>query len=210
MLGISSVASHWFRHRKLSSRRRQRLPPSGVYLEAKCRSSSVRFWHVSLMSAILCRRLRNPGRTSGYWESGAWYGVILCKKKQQSMRRASGFNHLYKFLSVKEQNPLAETEFTQTITPSLYPQHNLTADNIPLPDITSQTKKGKCVAGWRDVGKRVWQDAIADVKWMSNMASLKWTWGADLDPTELRNLCQLADAGNQLPHSGYDTSLMMG
>ena len=136
--------------------------------------------------------------------------LSFAENKQQSMRRASGFNQLYEFLSVKEQDPLAETEFTQSITPSVYPHPQLTTDNLPLPDIASRTKKGKRVAGRREVAESVRQDAIADVKRMSNMAPLKWTWGADMDPKELHNLRRSADDGNQLPHSGYDTSLMGG
>ena len=135
--------------------------------------------------------------------------LSFAENKQECMRRASGFNQLYEFLSVKEQDPVAETEFTQSITPSLYPQPHLHTENIPLPDIASRNK-GKRVAGRRDTAEKVRQDAIAEVKRMSNMAPLKWTWGADLDPTELRNLRRSADGGNQLPHSGYDTSLMGG
>jgi hypothetical protein len=134
----------------------------------------------------------------------------FAENKNQSMRRASGFNQLFEFLSIKEQDPLAETEFSQAVTPSSYPEPQLSTENIALPDLALRSKKGKRVAGRRDLAERTRQEAIAGVKRMSNMASLKWTWGADLDPMELRSLRRAADTGHQLPHSGYDMSLTHG
>lgn len=130
--------------------------------------------------------------------------------KQQSLRRASGFNQLYEYLSVKEQDPAAATEFTQNFTPTSYPLPTLSHNNIRLPLIPSRSNERKRLADRRVTAETVRQEAITEVQRISNMAPLKWTWGADMDLNEIKNLRRSADNCHRLPHSGYDTSLPQG
>ena len=51
---------------------------------------------------------------------------------------------------------------------------------------------------------------MAEVAQLQNLPSLKWMWGAILEPSELRALLRSADIGKELPHSDYDFSLSFG
>ena len=43
--------------------------------------------------------------------------VSFAAQREQIMRRASGFNQLYEYLSIKEVDPAVASEFTQGIVP---------------------------------------------------------------------------------------------
>ncbi|KAF8804325.1 hypothetical protein BYT27DRAFT_7259309, partial [Phlegmacium glaucopus] len=75
------------------------------------------------------------------------------------------------------------------------------------PTPVPRTRKGKKIAGCREIAETVQQGAMAEVERIQNMPALKWTWGVDMDVSELENLKCSADAGHIPPHSRYDTSL---
>ncbi|KAF8799525.1 hypothetical protein BYT27DRAFT_7263827 [Phlegmacium glaucopus] len=116
---------------------------------------------------------------------------------------------LYEYLSVKEQDPAAAAvaEFTQGIGPLQMAAPALPTSQFKHPTPVPRTRKGKKIAGCREIAETVRQGAMAEVERIQNMPALKWTWGVDMDVSELENLKRSADASHIPPHSGYDTSL---
>jgi hypothetical protein len=134
--------------------------------------------------------------------------------KALTMRRASGFNQLYEYLSIKEQDPAvsaAAAAAGQNINNTLPVSAPEIEDDESLPRlVSSKSKKGKKISGRRAVASAVRLGAKAEVERMQNIPSLKWTWGVDMDASDLPALRRSVDTGNQLPHSGYDESLTHG
>jgi len=132
-------------------------------------------------------------------------------KKEQALRRASGFNQLFEYLTIKELDPTAAAAATV---------HDRQLDLIDppelgqaetLPKITSKrSKRGVKAIGRRAVSASMRGGAVEEVAKFHNMPSLKWTWGVDMDNTDLLALRRSVDNAQKLPHSGYDTSLEDG
>jgi hypothetical protein len=144
--------------------------------------------------------------------------TMLSTQKQLSIRRASGLNQLFEYLVIKEQAAveIPPTDDFPVSAPSL-------GQPETLPPIqSSKSKKGKKKARGRDsaadetkAGRRdraafVRQQSIAEVHRLQNLPPLKWTWGVNMDASDLKHLRRAADTGHKLPHSGYDTSLLFG
>jgi hypothetical protein len=137
--------------------------------------------------------------------------------KNQTLRRSSGFNQLFEYLSIKEQRPAGTHEsFDSNLNPVSEPdQYPISAPDInpvdSLPPIaSSKSKRGKKVAGRRAVASAVRQEAFAEVKRLQNIPCLKWTWGANMDESDLPALRRSIDMPKGLPNSGYDRSLSQG
>jgi hypothetical protein len=137
--------------------------------------------------------------------------------KKQAIRRASGFNHLFEFLSIKEQDSAVNQTAGNTAAASV--QDDVRISNIapeaekeaPLPPIPSKkSKKGRRIVTRRAVAAAARDSAIAEVDRIQNLPCLKWTWGVDMDASDIPAFRRSADHGNILPHSGYDTSLSHG
>ena len=139
--------------------------------------------------------------------------VSLSAQKLLVMRRASGFNQLFEYLTIKEVNvdadAVAANDGAVSITQNV-PAPHLSNDPPDLPPLNLRSKKGKKYAGRRDLAETVRQVAVTEVGRLQNMPGLKWTWGIDLSLSELGELHRSADTGHKLPHSGYDTSLPSG
>ena len=134
--------------------------------------------------------------------------------KRLTMRRASGFNMLYEYLSIKEQDPdaaaAAAAADLNLNNPLPVSAPEIDADET-LPKLkSSRSKKGIKVKERRELAAAVRLGAINEVERMQNMPALKWTWGVDMDASDLPALHRSVDTGNQLPHSGYDESLTHG
>ena len=136
--------------------------------------------------------------------------TVFATQKQQALRRASGFNQLFEYLSIKEHDPTAAA--------SVFPNHDV-SHSVTVPDsieneslrkIRPQSKKGGKFAVRRAAGAATRKSAIADLKKVENVPSLKWTWGVDMDHSDLPALHRSIDLAKRLPHSGYDTSLLQG
>jgi hypothetical protein len=143
---------------------------------------------------------------------------MLTIQKEITMRRASGLNQLFEYLVIKEQ--AAVDNPPTAVLPVSAPDIGQ-PEKLP-PIQSSKTNKGKkkasrrniaadeSKAGRRDIAAFVRQQSIAEVHRLQNIPSLKWTWGVDMDASDIQHLRRSADTGNQLPHSGYDTSLHFG
>lgn len=146
-------------------------------------------------------------------------------KKEEALRRASGFNQLYEYLLIKEQNlndaPAAAMTANDALIPPPIFGSRISRDvpiEAPLiepleslpPMASKKSKKGKKVAGRRAVASAVRSEAIAELRKIENVPSLKWTWGAEIDSSDLLALRRSVDMGYRLPHSGYDISLTEG
>jgi hypothetical protein len=136
--------------------------------------------------------------------------VSLSAKKSQVLRRAAGFHQLFEYLNIKEAGAAATDG---NIHPNIYPPSQsqpFTDDTLELPKINTRSTKGKKISTRRRLAADVRLGAIADVERLQNSPSLKWTWGVDMDVSELVNLQQSAEPGRRLPHTGYATSLPEG
>ena len=136
--------------------------------------------------------------------------VSLAAKKELTMRRASGFNQVFEYLVSKELDAAATTTFFDELplpipAPQLH-EEILLAGQQPK----RASRQNKKVAGRRKTAGDVQRGAMAEVARLQNLPSLKWTWGAILEPSELRALVRSADIGEELPHSDYDFSLPFG
>ncbi|KAF8816389.1 hypothetical protein BYT27DRAFT_7248275 [Phlegmacium glaucopus] len=85
--------------------------------------------------------------------------VSFGAKKEVAIRRASRFNQLYKYLSVKEQDlaAAAAAEFTQGIGPRQMAAPDLPTSQFTHPTLIPWTRKGKKIAGCHDIAKTVQQ-----------------------------------------------------
>ena len=144
---------------------------------------------------------------------------VLSVQKEQVMRRASGLNQLFEYLVNKELDVTPAASAAAAAASAAITSLQVTAPILgqkeSLPKIkSSRTAKGKEKAGKkasrREVAAAVRQIAVAEVKRFHNMPSLKWTYGVDMDPSEIRHLRRSIDTGHMLPHSGYDKSLTHG
>ena len=132
--------------------------------------------------------------------------VSFSTQRKEAIRRASGFNQLYEYLLIKEDVGDAPENVGNIPIDSPY-----LSEHEALPGFKSKNaKKRKKITGRRAVAASVRQTAIAEVKRVGNMPSLKWTWGADMDESDLPAFHRSVDMGKKLPHSGYDTSLIDG
>jgi len=101
-----------------------------------------------------------------------------------AVRRAAGFFQLYEAALMKESSKDADT-------------------------LTNQ--KGKKKETTRNRMKQVEDSAAAEVIRLSNLPSLKWTWGSDLTRDDVLNLPSNNPlVGQRIPHSGYNISLPWG
>jgi hypothetical protein len=134
--------------------------------------------------------------------------ISYATERQQTLRRAAGYNQLFEYLTIKEQNPIAST----TTGPENLP--------IPLPSssqsqlrplVTSRKgKKGKKIADRRAASEASRQDAISDLTRIKNIPCLKWTWGASMSASDLPDFRRLMEMGDKQSHSGYNTALPFG
>ena len=54
------------------------------------------------------------------------------------------------------------------------------------------------------------EHAAAEHERLQQHLSLKWTWGVDLEHADIHELCCATDQNYELPHTGYDESLVNG
>jgi hypothetical protein len=136
--------------------------------------------------------------------------VSLAAKQELTMRWASGFNQLYEFLVIKELDAAATTTFFDKVP------HPISAPELheeslsPVAKSKRASRSNKKLAARRKAAEDVQRGAIAEVARLENLPSLKWTWGAVLEPSDLKALVRSADKGMELPHSDYDSSLPFG
>ena len=142
---------------------------------------------------------------------------MLKNQKKLSMRRASGLNQMFEYLVHKEHAafqippvediPVSAPDIGQPETlPPIKSSKVNKGKKASRRDIAADESK----AGRRDIAAFVRQQSITEVHRLQNVPSLKWTWGVDIDSSDIKHLRRSADTGNQLPHSGYDTSLPFG
>jgi hypothetical protein len=134
--------------------------------------------------------------------------------KRLTMRRASGLNMLFEYLSIKEQDPAVSAAAAATDQNQNNPLP-VSAPEIEIDEAlprlkSSKSKQGKKVKERREMSVAVRLRAIDELERLENIPSLKWTWGVDMDASDLPALRRSVDTGNQLPHSGYDDSLTHG
>jgi hypothetical protein len=135
--------------------------------------------------------------------------VSFSTQRNEVIRRASGFNQLYEYLLIKDSVDATDPGVQNVGHIPISSPYLVEKESLPhIP--SKNTKKGKKITGRRAVAADVRRDAIAEVKRLGNMPSLKWTWGADMDEFDLPAFHRSVDTGNKLPHSGYDTSLADG
>ena len=136
--------------------------------------------------------------------------VSLAAKKELTMRRASGFNQVFEYLVTKELDPAATTTFFDELPPPISAPQLHEEIILPAQQPKHASRQNKKVAGWRKIAGDVQREAMAEVARLQNLPSLKWMWGAILEPSELRALVCSADIGEELPHLDYNFSLPFG
>lgn len=146
--------------------------------------------------------------------------VSLSAQKSLVMRRASGFNQLLEYLTIKEIDAdavenadaidNADADAVVVKIPSPTPSPHLSTHHPDLPSLNLRSNKGKKLARRRDLAETVRQVAVGEVQRLQNGPGLKWTWGIDMQVSDLGNLHRSVDTGKNLPHSDYDTSLPHG
>ena len=143
-------------------------------------------------------------------------------ERDVAMRRASGFRQLFEAVLHKEKmgmsifdpgsgpKPNMEPKSTpQTTQPQII---DLTDGSI-VPDRIVPPGTGECTSGNHtsatgtgDPLKSLKRDLKAVMMAMAG-PSKKWTWGVELDLTDLQGMVRGIDRGSELSHSGYDTEL---
>ena len=105
-----------------------------------------------------------------------------------TIQRAAGFFQLYEAALMKETTV-----------------DDVSGQNINLQD------KGKKKERRPNLVKQVQQSAAAEFTWISELPSLKWTWGTDLTADDVQKL-HISDHPPlpRCPHSGYNFSLPWG
>lgn len=156
--------------------------------------------------------------------------VSLSAQKSLVMRRASGFNQLFEYLTIKELDADAvdanavdanavdavdvdavdANAGAVTALTSNSPSPQLSTNPSDLPTLNLRSNKGKKQARRRDLAETVRRVAVAEVNRLQNIPRLKWTWGINMELSELGNLHRSADNGCKIPHSDYDSSLPGG
>lgn len=132
--------------------------------------------------------------------------VSFSTQRKEAIRRASGFNQLFEYLSIKEDVGDVPENVGQIPLDSPY-----LSEKETLPKLTSKSaEERKTITGRRAVAVSIRRSAISEVRRVGNMPSLKWTWGAHMDDSDLPAFHRSVDVGKKLPHSGYDTSLIDG
>lgn len=129
--------------------------------------------------------------------------VSLSAQKSQVLCRAAGFHQLFKYLNIKEASAAPANA---NIHSDIYPPSQFqpfSEDISDLPKINTRSKKGKKIAACRLHATEVRQGAIGNVEKLQNVPSLKWTWGVNMDESELMNLQQSAEPQQRCPHTGY-------
>jgi hypothetical protein len=75
-------------------------------------------------------------------------------EQQQTMRRASGFNQLYEYLMVKEQDPAVPAQFTQGQTAVPVPAPPIPGPSS-IPPLNSWTTRGRRLNARRAITETV-------------------------------------------------------
>ena len=127
------------------------------------------------------------------------FETIFDMERELSNRRAAGFHALYESAVVKETAANAEPYDAET---------GLSTPAPPKPEVAGtirRPKKGPVVV------KRVQAQATQDLHAFQSRPNMKWTWGADLEVDDLKDMAGAVYNNLQhLSHSGYDTDLADG
>jgi hypothetical protein len=109
-------------------------------------------------------------------------------RSDTTIQRAAGFYQLYEAAMRLEWS--ADKESGSTITEG----------------------KGKGKESKKKIAKKVESDAAAEVRQLSELPALKWTWGVDLTTDDVLQLFQTSTLGRipRQPHSEYEVSLPWG
>ena len=143
---------------------------------------------------------------------------------QLTMRHASAFNRLYEATVRKEgQFPFQSLPATSTPAaadcpaPALIPKTPSIAESSTpgahqlrsrAPQVTKAAKQPKLLSV-SQLAEIIRQNA-EEQHHLQQHPSLKWTWGVDLNESDIRQLFCAADWQYELPHTGYDASLPDG
>jgi len=133
-------------------------------------------------------------------------------QKDQAIRRASGLNQIFEYLTIKEQDPAVKSTAAATseyLSGTNLAPINAEAESLP-PVASKRSKNGRKTITRRAAAAAAREQAIADIQRIQNHPCLKWTWGVDMDASDIPTFRRSADFGNKLPHSGYDASLIEG
>lgn len=147
--------------------------------------------------------------------------VSLQAKKSHVMRRASGFNELFEYLTIKEANADVDGEKAEKNHPSIFvlnqttrptpPIHpNISSQTSNLPTLNLRTNSGKRRAANRLHADNVREEALAALQRFQNSPDIKWTWGVDMDSSEFDQFRRAVDRGGLPPNSGYNNDLPNG
>ena len=144
--------------------------------------------------------------------------------RQLTMQRASAFNRLYEATVCKEgQFPFQSLLATSTpvatdcLAPALIPKMPSIAESstpgarqlrLRAPQVTKVAKQPKLLSV-SQLAEIICQNA-EEQHHLQQHPSLKWTWGVDLDESDIQQLFRAANWQYELPHTGYDASLLDG
>ena len=125
-----------------------------------------------------------------------------------TMRRSSGFNRLFEYALLKEKSsetvPLASAPPPSAPQPSA-PTRQMRERKTPNPRPIQQRKLTNI-----QLANILREHAEAKHQQLTQDPALKWTWGMDVNTTDIQELFRAGDNDYVLPHSGYDASLPEG